>query len=134
MGRFPNLSELKMVGKKTLKSLPFVAIVCVLGVEIFPRIAETQNAPPPSGSKVDYLKDIQPILEKSCYSCHGAAAQMSGLRLDSRTALLAGGTNGKIVVPGNSADSTLYKRVAGIGGLTRMPFGGQPLAAAQIEL
>ena len=124
-----------MVGKKPLKFLPFVAIVCVLGLEIFPRLAHTQNAPPPTNvSKVDYLKDIQPTLEKSCYSCHGAAAQMSGLRLDTRTALLAGGTNGKIVVPGKSADSTLYKRVAGIGGLARMPFGGQPLATAQIEL
>ena len=59
---------------------------------------------------------------------------MSGLRLDSRQAILAGGTNGKIVVPGKAADSTLYKRVAGIGDLSRMPFGGQPLPPAQIEL
>ena len=38
------------------------------------------------------------------------------------------------MVPGKAADSTLYKRVAGIGDLARMPFGGQPLAPAQIEL
>ncbi len=123
-----------MVGKKPLRFLPFVAILCVLGLEVFPRIAQTQNTPPANVPKVDYLRDIQPILEKNCYSCHGASAQMSGLRLDNRTSFLAGGTNGKIIVTGKSADSTLYKRVAGVGDLSRMPFGGQPLAPAQIEL
>jgi len=101
---------------------------------VFPHLAQTQNAAQPNTSKVDYLKDIQPILEKNCYSCHGAGAQMSALRLDSRQAFLAGGTNGKIVVPGKAADSSLYKRVAGIGDLTRMPFGSQPLPPAQVEL
>src|SRR5581483_1826848 len=62
------------------------------------------------------------------------SAQMSGLRLDSRAAILAGGTNGKIIVAGKSADSSIYKRVAGIGDLSKMPFGGQPLPAAQIQL
>ena len=117
-----------------MKFLPFVAVLCVLGLEVFPHPARTQNAPPPNVPKVDYQKDIQPILEKSCYGCHGAAAQMSGLRLDSRQGFLAGGTNGKIVVPGKAVDSTLYKRVAGTGGISRMPFGGQPLAPEQIEL
>jgi mono/diheme cytochrome c family protein len=121
-----------MLGKTRLKFLPPAAILCVLGLQIFPRIAQTQNAT--TAPKVDYQKDIQPILEKNCYSCHAAASQMSGLRLDSRQAFLAGGANGKIVVPGKAADSTLYKRVAGIGGLTRMPFGSQPLAPADIEL
>ena len=123
-----------MVLKKPLKYLPVLAIACVLGLEVFPRLAQTQNAPETKAPKVDYVRDIQPILEKSCYSCHGATAQMSGLRLDSRQAFLAGGTGGKIVVPGKSADSSLYKRLAGIGELTRMPFGAPPLAPAQIAL
>jgi hypothetical protein len=101
-----------MLGKTRLKFLPFVAISFVLGLETFPHLAQTQNPPQPDAPKVDYQRDIQPILVKSCYSCHGVSAQMSGLRLDSRQAFLAGGTNGKIVVPGQAADSTLYKRVA----------------------
>ena len=123
-----------MVGKKLQNFLPLIAIVCVLGIETFPRLGRTQNAPPSNVPKVDYLKDIQPILEKNCYSCHGAAVQMSGLRLDNREGFLAGGAMGKIIVPGAAAESSLYKRVAGMGGLSRMPFGGQPLPAAQIEL
>ena len=123
---------MKILGQTRLKILPFAAIFCVLGLEIFPRFAQTQNATNPP--KVNYLKDIQPILEKNCYRCHGALVQMSGLRLDSRQGFLAGGTNGQIVTPGKAADSPLYRRVVGITGLSRMPFGGQPLAPAQIEL
>ncbi len=129
---FRDHSDPKMVGKTRLKFLACAVVLCALGLQTFPRPARTQNATP--APKVDYQKDIQPILEKNCYSCHSAAQVMSGLRLDDRAAFLAGGTNGKIVVPGKSADSTLYKRVAGLGGLTRMPFGGQNLSPAEIEL
>ena len=121
-----------MFGEMRLRFLPFVAILLVLGLESFPHLAQTQNAA--SSPKVDYQRDIQPILEKNCFSCHGATQQMSGLRLDTRQGFLAGGAGGKILAPGKAADSSLYKRVAGIGDLTRMPFGGQPLSAAQIEL
>ena len=123
-----------MPGKIRWRFLPFAGLLFVLGLQIYPRFAETQNAPQPDVPKVDFQKDIQPILQKNCYSCHGADAQMSGLRLDSRQAILTGGTNGKILVPGKSAGSSIYKRVAGIGDLSRMPFGGTPLTAAQIQL
>ena len=59
---------------------------------------------------------------------------MSGLRLDTRQALLAGGNSGKIVTPGSADSSTLYERVAGTGGLARMPFGGDPLPPEQVKL
>jgi hypothetical protein len=123
-----------MAGKTSLKLFCSLSVLVLLGLWAFPHLAQTQNATQANTSKVDYLRDIQPILEKNCYSCHGAGAQMSALRLDSRQAFLAGGTNGKIVVPGKAADSSLYKRVAGIGDLTRMPFGSQPLTPVQIEL
>ena len=77
-----------MLRKTPLKFFPFVAILCVLGLEVFPRLAQTQNATP--APKVDYQKDIQPILEKNCFSCHSASNHMSGLRLDNRQAFLAG--------------------------------------------
>ena len=74
----------------------------------------------------DFQRDVQPIFEKSCFSCHGEKLQMGGLRLDS-AALAA-----KTIQPGKSADSTLYQRVAGLGEQARMPMGGKPLDAAQI--
>jgi mono/diheme cytochrome c family protein len=92
-----------------------------------------QQAPAPA-SPVDFARDIQPIFERSCYSCHGAKSQMGSLRLDSSIAAVNGGVSTHSIVPGKSAESTVYQRVAGIGDQARMPMGGKPLAPAEIEL
>src|SRR5438034_6007525 len=85
-------------------------------------------------SAVDFTKDIQPIFETSCYACHGSKLQMGGLRLDDKKTALAGGKSGAVIEPGKSAESTLYRRVAGIGEQPRMPMGGKPLDPAQLAL
>ncbi|MDB6004820.1 MAG: hypothetical protein JWR15_1807, partial [Prosthecobacter sp.] len=34
---------------------------------------------------VDFIREVRPILQKHCYSCHGEKKQKSGLRLDIKT-------------------------------------------------
>jgi mono/diheme cytochrome c family protein len=80
----------------------------------------------PEAKKVDFVRDVQPIFARSCVACHGPNTQMAGLRLDAKQSVLT-----KVVVPGNSAQSALYRRVAGIGDAARMPMGGR-LADDQI--
>ncbi len=87
-----------------------------------------------ASAKVDFLRQIQPIFESSCYGCHGPKMQMAGLRLDEKTAAFAGGQSGAVILPGKSADSPLFRRVAGLGDQPRMPMGGKALEASQIEL
>ncbi len=87
-------------------------------------VISAQNAP----ANVDFGKDIQPIFEKSCYSCHGEKMQMGGLRLDTKAAAL------KEVSPGKSAESALFQRVAATSDQTRMPMGGKPLEPARIAI
>src|SRR5438128_10682 len=87
-----------------------------------------------AGPAVDFVKDVQPIFEKSCLGCHGSALQMGGLRLDAKNFALAGGQSGKVIQPGNASGSMLYRRIAGTGGQARMPIGAKPLEPAQIEL
>ncbi len=82
---------------------------------------------------VDFQKDIQPIFEQNCYVCHGPNTQTSGFRLDVKPAALAGGKNGKAIIPGKALESPLYARVAGLGGVSRMPMGGQPLDPVLVE-
>lgn len=94
----------------------------------------TPAADSPSSRKVDFVKEIQPIFEKSCYSCHGEKLQMAGFRLDSKKLAFAGGQSGKVIHPGKASESALYKRVAGIGDQARMPMGGKPLEPTQIAL
>src|SRR5262245_1030338 len=86
-------------------------------------------------AKVDFAKDIRPILEKNCYECHGSEKEKSGLRLDLKGPALKGGDNGALLVPGQSAQSLLIKLVEGTrDDIARMPHKREPLPAAQIAL
>jgi mono/diheme cytochrome c family protein len=58
-----------------------------------------------------FTKDVKPILEKNCYSCH-TEKMRGGLRLDSREALLKGGATGPTVVAGKADVSLLYQAIS----------------------
>jgi len=55
---------------------------------------------------------IQPLLDANCVKCHGPLEQKSGLELDNLEALLKGGDEGAVVVPGKPEKSRLYKYLA----------------------
>lgn len=61
--------------------------------------------------KVDFVKEIQPILEKSCLQCHGPEKQKGGLRLDTKESALKGGKDAVSITPGDAAKSDLYHRI-----------------------
>jgi hypothetical protein len=74
---------------------------------------------------------VRPVLAAKCGSCHGPAS-MAGLRVDSREALLKGGTRGPAIQPGDSAASLLVRAVTHADPKLKMPPGG-PLAASDVE-
>lgn len=78
---------------------------------------------PPAASKSDlsFDKDIQPLLQNSCVRCHGSERPKGNLRLDSREAVLKGGEDGKVIVPGDSKKSWLVIAAAQIDDRTAMP-------------
>src|SRR5881392_3563210 len=89
--------------------------------------------PPSTNRKIDFEKDVQPVLSQKCYSCHGEDAQQSGLRLDKRQNALRGGDYGPVIIPGKSAESKLIRRlVNGDGGLQMPPTG--PLSDEEIGI
>src|SRR5258708_943326 len=53
-------------------------------------------------------KDVNSIFAARCYGCHAAAVKMGSLNLQTWDGFQEGGTHGKIVVPGKSAESRLY--------------------------
>lgn len=59
-------------------------------------------------AKIDFVKDIQPILELNCVSCHTEGHAKGGLRLDTKAEAFKGGANGNAIVPGKSSASLLY--------------------------
>ena len=46
--------------------------------------------PEAAARPVDFVRDIRPILQRSCYRCHGPEKQKSGLRLDARAGVAHG--------------------------------------------
>ena len=91
--------------------------------------AREPAAAQPTAAAVDYVRDIQPILENRCYRCHASANAASGLRLD-----LSGVGLQRVIIAGNSEQSPLVRRMLGLDGLARMPKDGDPLPAADLAL
>lgn len=101
--------------------------------------ARSFELPAPVGRPVDFVTDIRPILERSCLRCHGPERPRSGLRLDTREGILAGGDGGPVVVLSNSAASRLIHAVARSPQISEdlwMPPEGRapPLTAEEIGL
>ena len=80
-----------------------------------------------------YTSDITPILARNCIACHSTSTTMGGLVLETFGGLERGGTHGRSIVPGNSAESRLYLMVTGKIE-PRMPFSADPLGPAEVEL
>src|SRR5262249_43155434 len=86
------------------------------------------------GSRVDFYRDIRPILEERCYSCHGPDKQKGGLRLDRKASALKGGDSGPVIQPSKSAESKLIQLVSGADPDKIMPAKGARLTLRQIAL
>jgi hypothetical protein len=71
------------------------------------------------GDRVDFNRDIRPILSENCFHCHGQDSnkRKAGLRLDERTAAIEAGA----IVPKDPAGSELVKRIHSTDSKTLMP-------------
>jgi hypothetical protein len=90
------------------------------------------QTPAPSAPAITFTKDVQPLLESTCLSCHGESVQLSKLDLRTRDSALKGGAHGPAIVPGNAEQSQLYRRVAGLE-TPSMPMQAPPLTAEQVS-
>ena len=58
-----------------------------------------------------YTTQVQPILANNCYRCHAGTAHRGGLNLETRAAMLKGGHDGTVLVPGDPAKSLLVRLI-----------------------
>src|SRR6202047_468848 len=81
-------------------------------------VALSAGAARPS-DKVEYNRDIRPILAENCFACHGpdSASRKAGLRLDRRDDAVSA----EAFVPGDAQKSELLRRIALDKGRKQMP-------------
>jgi|SRR5581483_369337 len=84
-----------------------------------------------TGGRVDFERDVLPVLRQNCIGCHGPKQQNAGLRLDRRSSVIKGGI--RRLVPGSSGTSMIYHRMIGNVYGTQMPPSG-PLKPDQINV
>ena len=76
---------------------------------------------------------VRPILAVHCYSCHGAAKQLGGLRVDWRGGLIKGGDTGPSIEPGQPDDSLLVRALEHSEPGMEMPKKAAKLSASDIK-
>jgi hypothetical protein len=89
---------------------------------------------------MSYQKDVYPILESNCLSCHtppkGKGYLKTHLNMQSYQTLMQGTLYGPVILPGDSRHSTLNMLVEGrVDSSMRMPHGREkPLTPQEIEV
>src|SRR4051794_15809397 len=65
--------------------------------------------------------NVRPVLATTCLPCHGGKKTSSGLKVDSREAILRGGDRGPAIVPGEPGKSLLIQAVRHVDDDLKMP-------------
>ena len=120
----------KMIG---LMLAPFLcSITCSIAIAAPP----AKNGQSIITGKLQYNRDIRPILAENCFTCHGpdSAARKADLRLD-KAATATELRNGIAPIsPGKPLISAMYLRISGKGGFMPPPETHKQLKPAQVAL
>jgi hypothetical protein len=94
-------------------------------------VSAADSQSPDPGSQQFYTTRVTGIIKDNCLECHDGEKQKGGLRLDSYTAIMQGGDDGYVIVPGDPDASMLIQSIRGEGDL-KMPKDRKPLSADDV--
>ncbi|MCA9120033.1 MAG: PSD1 domain-containing protein [Planctomycetaceae bacterium] len=109
-------------------------VIVTLGIALtvpIPALADDSTSSP---NRIDFVRDVEPIFSARCYSCHGPDEQEGQLRLDARSIVRRGGISGPLFESGKGKESLLYKFLAGVGDVERMPLDDEPLSGEEVAI
>jgi hypothetical protein len=84
----------------------------------------------PASGAVSFSKDIAPLLQGSCVSCHGGEKTSKNLDLKTYASLMTGSQNGAVIVASDAANSKMVQKIQS----GSMPKRGAKWTAAQLQL
>src|SRR5689334_7846157 len=94
-----------------------ISLLLLLALCTGPRFA------PAAEKKLDFNRDIRPVLSENCFQCHGfdEKARQANLRLDQADSAYAEHDSGKPIVPGHLDQSELWRRITSTDESEMMP-------------
>lgn len=130
MQRFQSLRALSLLTAGILAA-PFLASAAEAPKE------DTKKGPLPvaklrRSSKVDFEKEILPVLRRNCLSCHNSQKGEDGVNLETPQTIAKGGDTGKIIQPKKAESSSLF-RVAAHMSKPNMPPAGNKAGAKNLN-
>ncbi len=100
-------------------------------------IAVANSQPVGAEATVDFARDIRPLFNAKCASCHGGVKRAGQLSFLSRESVLTKGKSGEIaVIPGDADGSAVIRRVSSADPDERMPppEHGPALTPTEVDL
>jgi hypothetical protein len=119
-----NSSDVRLLPNRSVVGAWFVLLLAT------PALAAERSFP--SEDVAFFERKVRPVLVERCLKCHGAKKQESGLRLDSRAAVLQGGDSGPAARVGAPGSSLLIEAVRGSGELKMPP--DEALKPAEVDV
>lgn len=107
--------------------------LALLAVPIAPLVAMAGQTAPATPKPVDFVKELMPIVEKRCVSCHGARSASAGLDLRTVKGWQQGGRSGALLVAGDSKKSLLIQRLTTTDARRRMPARSEALPKEVVD-
>jgi len=87
----------------------------------------------PSGTPGSFSEQVLPILQAKCAACHNSQMTLGGWDATSYETVMTSGTNGPMIVPGDTVNSVLIQLILGKQGLMP-PSGKLPESELQVIL
>ena len=122
-----------IVGSVVCVSTRVHAVAILIAWLAFPLAAQQEPSERFSADAVRFFEnEVRPVLLNNCAACHNDKLRTSGLSIESREAILQGGSRGEAASPGLPEESLLIHAVRRQGEL-KMPPGG-PLAPQELSV
>src|SRR4051794_7866317 len=99
-----SLKRLSIMAMWSLASVAVAALAIAQPARADEVLAKAQ-VPPAAAREVDFKKDVEPIFQSTCVTCHTSGKAEADLSIETREKILEGGGTSPAIVPGKGAES-----------------------------